>query len=70
MPVGTVAFYNVRGGFGVIRPDHGGPDAFVHSSAVETSGLTGLAPALRVRYVLRTDDRGQPCAHRLRVMDE
>lgn len=70
MPVGTVAFYNARGGFGVIRPDHGGPDAFVHSSAVEASGLTGLSPALRVRYVLQTDDRGQACAHQLRIMHE
>ena len=70
MPSGTVCFYNLRGGFGVIRPDRGGPDAFVHCSAVAASGLAGLHPELRVRYELRTDDRGQRCAHGLVVMHE
>lgn len=70
MPSGTVCFYNVRSGFGVIRPDLGGPDAFVHSSAVAASGLAGLHPELRVRYALRTDDRGQRCAHDLTIVDE
>jgi len=70
MPVGTVAFYNVLGGFGVIRPDNGGPDVFVHSSAVDASGLAGLHPELRVRYMPRTDERGQNCAHQLVVVHE
>jgi CspA family cold shock protein len=70
MPSGAVCFYNVRSGFGVIRPDSGGPDAFVHSSAVTAAGLAGLHPELRVRYVLRTDDRGQRCAHDLVVLHE
>ncbi|HVJ01873.1 MAG TPA: cold shock domain-containing protein [Sphingomonas sp.] len=65
MPSGTVCFYNARAGFGVIRPDRGGPDVFVHSSAVAASGLAGLHPELRVRYVVLTDDRGQSCAHEL-----
>ncbi len=68
MEIGTVCFYNVRAGFGVIRPDGGGVDAFVHASAVEASGLTHLHPELRVNYVLRTDDRGQCCAHELVVL--
>jgi len=69
MPLGTVCFYNIRGGFGVIRPDRGGADAFVHSSAVAASGLSHLHPELRVQYVMRTDDRGQSCAHELVVVD-
>jgi len=68
MPIGTVCFYHCTGGFGVIRPDVGGKDAFVHSSAVEASGLVGLTPELRVRYELRTDQRGQTCAHDLVVV--
>jgi len=68
MPIGTVCFYNVPGGFGVIRPDRGGADAFVHSSAVAASGLASLRAELRVRYVLRTDNRGQRCAHELVVV--
>lgn len=68
--IGTVCFYNRAGGFGVIRPDRGGKDAFVHSSAVEASGLACLAAQLRVRYVLRTDQRGQTCAHELTVLND
>jgi len=67
---GTVCFYNRVGGFGVIRPDRGGKDAFVHSSAVEASGLACLAAQLRVRYVLRTDQRGQTCAHELTLVHD
>ncbi len=48
MPIGTVCFYNHASGFGVIRPDSGGIDAFVHSSAVEASGLATLAMEVRV----------------------
>ncbi len=70
MPIGTVCFYNHASGFGVIRPDRGGNDAFVHSSAVEASGLATLDGELRVHYVLRTDLRGQTCAHDLIVVLE
>jgi len=48
MPIGTVCFYHRAGGFGVIRPDLGGADAFVHSSAVQASGLESLCAASRV----------------------
>ena len=65
MPTGTVRFYNMLAGFGVIQPDAGGSDAFVHSSAVAASGLTGLHYSQRVHYVLRTDARGQTCAHEI-----
>lgn len=67
MPVGKVCFYNISGGFGIIEPDGGGRDAFVHASAVETAQLHGLVQNQRIRYVLRTDARGQTCAHDLEV---
>lgn len=67
MPTGTVCFYNVQGGFGVITPDNGELDAFVHVSAVQASRLPQLEQRQRVRYVLRTDARGQTCAHELEL---
>lgn len=67
MLTGTVCFYHVGGGFGVIRPDRGGDDAFVHVSAVQLSGLDRLESAQRVVYELRTDRRGQTCAHNLKL---
>ena len=43
MPRGTVKWFNTTKGYGFIAPATGGTDIFVHVSAVEQSGLTGLA---------------------------
>ncbi len=69
MRTGTVWCYNQGGGFGIIRPDDGGHDVFVHASAVEASNLTCLRPRQRVGYIVKTDARGQTCAHGLKVID-
>lgn len=42
MPSGTVKWFNATKGYGFIQPDTGGKDVFVHISAVERAGLTGL----------------------------
>lgn len=67
MQTGTVWCYHKEGGFGIIRPDGGGHDAFVHISAVKASQLASLEPCQRVSYVLKTDARGQTCAHELQA---
>jgi len=43
MASGTVKWFNSQKGYGFIEPEEGGKDVFVHISAVERSGLTGLA---------------------------
>jgi len=45
---GTVKWFNVKKGFGFIAPDGGSKDVFVHISAVERAGLTGLADNQKV----------------------
>lgn len=52
MAQGTVKFYNSQKGFGFISPDDGGPDVFVHATALERAGLSALAEGTTVTYVL------------------
>jgi CspA family cold shock protein len=65
MPIGKVKFFDAQKGYGFIQPEDGGKDAFVHISAVEKSGLSGLAPDQRVSYELETDQRGKTSAVQL-----
>jgi cold shock protein len=39
---GTVKWFNAMKGYGFIQPDGGGRDVFIHISAVEKAGYTGL----------------------------
>ena len=45
---GTVKWFDTEKGFGFIARDDGGKDVFVHISALERSGLTGLGEGQRV----------------------
>ncbi len=53
---GVVKFFNGQKGFGFIVRDDGGEDVFVHISAVEQAGLTGLAEGQPLGFTLV--DRG------------
>ena len=59
MASGTVKWFNTTKGYGFIAPDEGGKDGFVHISAVERSGLTGLADDQKVTYDLETGRDGR-----------
>jgi CspA family cold shock protein len=48
MPTGTVKWFNTTKGYGFIAPDDGGKDVFVHISAVEQAGMTGLPDNTKV----------------------
>ncbi|MBE1291585.1 cold-shock protein [Shimia sp.] len=62
MATGTVKWFNTTKGFGFIAPDEGGKDVFVHISAVERSGLTGLADNQKVSYELQAGRDGRESA--------
>lgn len=69
MPTGTVKWFNPVKGFGFIEPDEGGADAFVHISAVERAGLSGLNEGQKVRYDLETGKNGRKSAENLSAVD-
>jgi CspA family cold shock protein len=58
MTKGTVKFFNVTRGYGFISPEDGSKDVFVHISAVEQSGLSGLDEGQTVGFEIETDARG------------
>ena len=68
MALGTVKWFKPDKGYAFIKPDDGGPDVFVHISAVERAGLTGLAEGARISYELKLDPRkGKSSAENLRL---
>jgi CspA family cold shock protein len=69
MPVGTVKIFNTVSGFGVIEPDGGGKDAFVHISAVQRAGLVDLRKGQRIQFDLEPGRGGKSAAENLVAMD-
>ena len=62
MPNGTVKWFNTTKGYGFIAPEDGGKDVFVHITAVERSGLTGLADDQKVSFELEEGRDGRQMA--------
>lgn len=57
MTKGTVKFYNSNKGFGFIAPENGGKDVFVHATALERAGLSGLSEGQKVLFDTQEDRR-------------
>jgi CspA family cold shock protein len=64
MATGTVKFFNTTKGFGFITPTNGGPDVFVHVTAVEKAGMRSLVEGQKVSYDV-VQERGKPAAGNL-----
>jgi cold shock protein len=69
MPTGTVKWFNATKGFGFIQPDGGGQDVFVHISAVERAGMSGLNDGQKISYELQDDRKtGKKAAGNLKAV--
>ena len=65
MAHGTVKWFNATKGFGFIAPEGGSRDVFVHVSAVERAGLTGLADDQKVTFDIVSGRDGREAAENL-----
>lgn len=68
MATGKVKWFNATKGFGFIAPDAGGQDVFVHISAVERAGLTGLADNQAISFDLEKGRDGRASAANLELL--
>jgi cold shock protein len=66
MATGTVKWFNSQKGYGFIAPQSGGKDVFVHISAVERAGLSGLNEGQMVEYE-EVANKGKTSAENLKV---
>lgn len=67
MATGTVKFYNSTKGFGFIQPDDGSKDVFVHATALEAAGMSGLVEGQKLSFDVQADGRsGKQAAANLR----
>lgn len=68
MNTGTVKFYNGQKGFGFIEQAGGGKDVFVHVTALERAGFSGLAEGQKLNFELERDNKGRESATNLQLL--
>jgi cold shock protein len=69
MATGTVKFFNAQKGYGFIAQDAGGPDVFVHISAVERAGMSNLNEGQKLSFDIEADRRsGKSAAANLQAV--
>lgn len=67
MATGTVKWFNATKGFGFIEPQGGGKDVFVHITAVQAAGLSGLNDGQKISYEV-VMERGKEAAQHLKLV--
>jgi len=67
MAKGTVKWFNSAKGYGFIQPESGGPDVFVHVTAVQEAGLAGLEDNQPIEYELVDGRDGRKSAGELKL---
>ncbi len=69
MSIGTVKWFNADKGYGFLQSDDGGPDVFVHASALERAGMRTLVEGQKISFELTKDKRsGKMSADQLQAV--
>jgi CspA family cold shock protein len=69
MATGTVKFFNTERGYGFIVVEGGGPDVFLHITALEAAGIRSLSEGDRVSFDAVMDERkGKPNAQNVKQL--
>lgn len=63
MATGKVKWFNDAKGFGFIQQDNGGPDVFVHFSAIQAEGFKTLREGQAVEFDVEQDPKGLRAAN-------
>jgi cold shock protein len=67
MSEGTVKWFNAEKGYGFITPDEGGPDIFVHHSAIQSKGFRTLDEKARVSFEIVQGPKGPQASNVLKL---
>ena len=67
MSTGKVKWFNATKGYGFIEPDEQGSDVFVHISAVQAAGMSGLNEGQQISYELEEGKNGKSSAINLKA---
>ena len=68
MAIGTVKWFNPTKGFGFVAPEDEGKDVFIHVSALEKAGISGLAEGQKIEYELGAGRDGRSAAENIRLV--
>ena len=60
---GTVKWFNEKKGYGFISQDGGGPDVFVHYSAIASEGFRTLGEGSPVEFEVVDGPKGKQAAN-------